>query len=148
MATLGFATFLILFNALINNYRIIFSSSFSFLLTLSLVRGTLSSINIISLLLLVLMSLLAGIVLSMTIFLVKRQATAKVGMSSLSILAGVIAPACPSCAIGLLSVLGVGSFLAILPFKGLELGVIAVFALFISILYLSKKIAAKVCDVR
>jgi len=45
-------------------------------------------------------------------------------------------------------VLGVGSFLAILPFKGLELGVIAVFALFISILYLSKKIAAKVCDVR
>jgi plastocyanin len=93
------------------------------------------------------MSILAGIVVAMTIYLVKRQIKGNLKASSSSILVSLIAPACPSCAIGLLSVLGFGGFLAVLPFKGLELGFIGLGLLGVSTVYLSNKITTKTSNI-
>ena len=92
------------------------------------------------------MSVLAGIVTAMTVFLVKRQVKWNLKATS-SILVSLIAPACPSCGIGLLSILGFGGFLAMLPFKGLELGFISIGLLGVSIIYLSNKITTKTCSI-
>jgi len=140
-------TFLIFsFNAVINNYRILISD-FSFKLFFSLIGGTINSMRATSLILLITMSILAGVVLSMSIYLLRRQIKANVSASFSSILVSLVAPACPSCAIGLLSVLGFGSFLAVLPFKGLELGVLGIALLITSTIYLSGKIVTKTCDI-
>jgi len=139
--------FLFLFNVTINNYRLLFSE-FSFRLFFSLVRGSLQSIAATSLVLLTVLSFLAGIVVSFTVFLLKRQISSGVPLSASSLLVSLAAPACPSCAIGLLSVLGLGGFLAFLPFKGLELGVLGILVLFFFLASLSKKIMTTVCSLK
>jgi len=68
-------------------------------------------------------------------------------MVQASVLVSIVAPACPSCAIGLLSILGLGGFLAVLPFKGLELGVLGVVVLIFSTVYLSGKIVTNTCTI-
>ncbi|NQV92015.1 hypothetical protein HQ489_06085 [Candidatus Woesearchaeota archaeon] len=146
ISSLIFAFLVFAFNVLINNYRILISN-FTLKLFFSLLVGTIYVMSITSFILLIVMSLLSGIVFSMSIFLVKRQITSNIGASSSTLLVSLIAPACPSCAIGLLSTLGFGSFLAVLPFKGLELGVFGVILLGISVVYLSNKIVTKTCDI-
>ncbi len=145
-ATSSAAIFLFLFNTLINNYRILFSD-FSFSLFFSLLFGTISIMATSSLVLLIIISVLTGIVLAMIVFVVKRQVKGSIGASLSGIFVGLISPACPSCAIGLLSVLGMGGFLAILPFKGIELGFLGIGLLVLSIVYLSNKIATKTCSI-
>src|SRR3989338_6355481 len=125
-----------LFNALINNYSILFSN-FSFLLFFSLLKGTIFTMTAYSFILHIIISFLVSIVAAMTIFLVKRQVKGTLGMSSSGILASFIAPGCPSCAAGILSMLGVGGFLAILPFKGYELWFFGVGLLGVSTVSLS-----------
>ena len=123
--TLGVALVIYLFNTLVNNYRILFYN-FSFPLLFSLIQGTFVSMTPLSLFLLIIISLLAGIVTAMTVFLIKRQVTGQIVASSSGIIVSLITPTCPSCAIGLLSVLGFGGFLTVLPFKGLELGIVGI----------------------
>ncbi len=144
VVTFSVALVIFLFNTLVNNYRILFSD-FSFSLFFSLLLGTLASMTTFSVVLLIVMSVLAGIVLAMTVFLVKKQVQGSVGAGSSGILVSLVAPACPSCAIGLLSVLGAGGFLSVLPFKGLELGFLGVSLLSLSTVYLSNKITTKTC---
>lgn len=146
LVTFSVALVIFLFNTLVNNYRILFSD-FSFLLLFSLLIGTLASMTAFSVVLLFVMSILAGIVTAMTICLVKRQVKGNLGASSAGILMSFIAPACPSCAIGLLSVLGFSGFLAVLPFKGLELSFLGTGLLGISVVYLSNKITTKTCSI-
>ena len=140
------ALILFLFNVLVNNYRILFSD-FSLTLFFSLLSGTTLSMTKFSIMLLFLMSLLAGIVIAMTFFLLKRQVRGNFKMSSSSVLVSLIAPACSSCAIGLLSVLGLGGFLAVLPFKGIEIGFVGIGVLGASTIYLSNKITTKTCSI-
>ena len=142
-----FAFFIFAFNALINNYKILFSN-FSFKLFGSLLLGTLYSMTNFSLILLAITSVLAGIVLSMTVFLVQRQIGGTLGASSSGVLMSVVAPACPSCAIGLLSTFGMGGFLAFLPFKGIELGILGIALLSVSLVFLSGKIVTKTCEIK
>lgn len=144
--TFSVALALFLFNTLVNNYRILLSD-FSLSLFFLLLSGTISTMTTLSLLLLITLSVLAGVVISMTIFLVKRQVKGSVGASTSGIFVSLIAPACPSCAIGLLSVLGMGGFLAFLPFRGLELGFLGMGLLGVSTVYLSKKITTKTCSI-
>jgi len=144
--TIGFSIVVFLFNALINNYKLLLSS-FSFKLLFSLTAGIMNTITPTSLVFLVIISILAGIVISMGIFLIRRQIKGNVGVSSASVLVSIVAPACPSCAIGLLSILGLGGFLAVLPFKGLELGVLGVVVLIFSTVYLSGKIVTNTCTI-
>ncbi|MBS3165494.1 hypothetical protein J4444_00070 [Candidatus Woesearchaeota archaeon] len=138
--------FLFLFNILVNNYRILFSD-FSFSLLLSLLSGTLTSMKMYSILLLCLISILAGIVVALSVFLVKKQIKGSMGTSLSTIIVSLITPTCPSCAMGFLSVMGFGGFLAILPFKGLELGLIGIGILGTSVIYLSNKITNKTCNI-
>ena len=143
---IGVALVLFLFNTLVNNYRILFSD-FSFSLFFSLLSGTLTSMTVFSVVLLIIMSILAGVVTAMTVFLVKKQVKGNLMASLPSILVSLIVPACPSCAIGLPSILGFSGFLAMLPFKGLELGFISIGILGVSTIYLSNKITTKTCSI-
>ena len=100
-----------------------------------------------SLIMLILLSILSGVVVSMSFFLVRRQIDGSIATSTSGILIGLLAPSCPQCAIGLLSFLGLGGFLTILPFKGLELGVLGIAILVFSMFYLSNKVVTNVCDI-
>ncbi len=137
---------LFLFNTLISNYKLLWSD-FSILLFWSLVKGTVQSIQPISLSFLIIISGLAGIVVSMSIFLLRKQIALGAGLGSSGILVSILAPTCPSCALGLLSIVGLGGFLAILPFKGLELGFIGIIVLVFSVWFLARKITITVCRV-
>mgnify|MGYP001571375839 CR=1 FL=1 len=142
----GVALFVLSFNLVVNNYRLIFSQ-FSLPLFFSLLRGSLASIATVSLAFILITAILAGIVVAMATFLVRRQV--KHSASSLSsLLISIITPTCPSCAIGLLSVLGLGGFLAFLPFKGLELGVLGIAVLLFFLVFLSKKIMTTTCTIK
>jgi len=138
---------IIVFNLLVNNYKIIFSN-FTPKLVFSLFIGGFYNIETLPLIFLVITSISAGILLSMAVYIIRRQISGSVGMGSSSIAMSVIAPACPSCAIGLVSTLGFGSFFAFLPFRGLELGVFAVIIIAVSIVYMSGKIVTKTCAIK
>ena len=134
------------FNVTINNYKLILSN-FSPRLFFSLLSGAFVTMSTTSLVLLIIMSVLAGIVTAMSVFLIKRQIKGSAAGSS-SVLVGIIAPSCPSCAVGLLSVLGLGGFIGFLPFKGAELGIIGISIMLISLVYLSKKVVTKTCKIK
>ncbi|MBS3137309.1 hypothetical protein J4232_02660 [Candidatus Woesearchaeota archaeon] len=135
-----------LFNVFINNYSIIFSN-FSFLLFFSLLKGAIFTMTAYSFIFYILTLFLASIVAAMVIFLVRRQVNGTLGMSSSGIIVSLIAPSCSSCAIGILSMLGVGGFLAILPFKGAELWFFGVGLLGVSTVSLSNRIITKTCSI-
>jgi len=145
--TVVFGLIIFSFNALISNYKILISD-FSLKLLFSLLAGTSTAMPTVSFIFLITMSVLAGIVLSMSIFLLRRQIKGSMGFTSSGILVSIVAPACPSCAIGLLSVLGLGGFLTVLPFKGVELGVMGIILLVFSIGFLSGKIVTKTCAIK
>lgn len=139
----GVAFFLLSFNLVVNNYRLLFSQ-FSFPLLFSLISGSLASIAAVSLVFIIITAVLSGIVVAMATFLVRRQVRNSIGSFS-GLLISIITPTCPSCAIGLLSVLGLGGFLAFLPFKGLELGILGIAVLLFFLVFLSKKITTTIC---
>lgn len=145
--TLITAFIIIAFNLLVTNYRIIFSN-FTPKLVFSLFIGGFYNIETLPLIFLIITSISAGVLLSMGIYIIRRQISGSVGVGSSSIAMSVIAPACPSCAIGLISTLGFGSFFAFLPFRGLELGVLAVIIIAASIIYMSGKIVTKTCSIK
>jgi len=145
--TVVFGVIVFLFNTLITNYQILISN-FTFKLFFSLIAGTLGTMAIIPIILLIIISILSGVVVSMTSFLVRKQIKGTMGASSAGVLVSLTAPACPSCAIGLLSMRGLGGFIAVLPFKGLELGVAGIILLIVSLIFLSGKITTHVCKVK
>ena len=134
-------------NALIGNFKLI-ASQFSLVLMVDLLvsaHGTMSTVSFVSL---IIISLLSGIVFSLSIFLFKRQISYSAGIGVTGIMSSVLAPACSSCALGLAGILGISGFLSVLPFKGLELSVLGIILLGVSLVYLSEKISTKVCDVK
>ncbi len=140
-----FAISIYVLNVAFHNSSFI-TRDFSFSLFLKMIIGFINTIPLLSFIFLIIIAILGGISLTYSIFLLKRQIKQNAYASSSSIIASVLAPACPSCALGLLSILGLSGFLAALPFKGLELGIFAIIILIISIYYLSNKITAKVCE--
>lgn len=142
-----FSIFVFSFNAAIRNYKLLFSE-FSVSLLLNLIIGLHSTMSPVSLVFLILISLLSGIVFSLSIFLLRRQITYSAGIGLSGIITSILTPACSSCALGLAGVLGISGVLSLLPFKGLELGILGIVLLGMSIMYLSGKISTKVCDVK
>jgi len=63
---------------------------------------------------------------------------------------GILAPGCPTCAIGILPVLGIGTaFLASLPFGGLELSALAILFLGFATFKITKKIhKGIICEIK
>ena len=143
--SIGVAVVIFLLNVLVHNYKLLFSDGSLFF---SLVVGFWYTVSPIAFFFLLFLAVFSGVVVSMSLYVLRRQFKIGVAAGSSSFVAGLIAPACPSCALGLLSVVGLGGVVGILPFKGLELGFLAVVVLGWSFIYLSKKIATTVCEIK
>ena len=140
-----FAFIIFSVNPLIRNYRLVTENP-EFIITVILAAPSSTAIGPFTTMTLV--AVLAGIVLAFSIFLVTRQIKSGIAAGASGIIVGLLAPSCPACAIGILSVVGLGGFLSVLPFKGQELGVIGVLILVGSMFFLSNKIATKVCKLK
>ena len=138
---------LLSFNALFRNYKLLWNQ-FSFKLLFSLIYGFLASLTISALILIMVISVLGGIVVTGSIFLLRRQISSGLPAGALGIATAIIAPACPACAVGLFGLLGITGALTFLPLQGLEFSIIAIVFLLLSLLYVSKKITTVVCEVR
>lgn len=141
------AVVLMSLNALVRNYKLLWSN-FSFSLMYSLVVGLWTSFTLGAFIILIIISLLGGVIVSMSVFLLQRQLATSASMGASGIIIAVLAPACPSCALGLFSILGLSGLLAFLPLKGLELGIMGIILLLGTITYISHKIATTVCEVK
>jgi len=141
----GFTFIAMAFNLLVTNFSLL-KNQFSIGLFFTLLFGSMAAMPKFSLSLLVIMAILGGVVTSMSIFLVTRQVSGAAAGSS--VLLAVIAPACPSCAIGPLAALGLGGYLAVLPFRGVEIGILGLVVLVGALLFLSTKITTKICGVK
>lgn len=109
----------------------------------SLVLGFHKSVTISSYISLVLISILIGILASLMVFRLTAIKSGKnIGLASgMGIALGIIAPSCAACGVGLAAVFGItGTMLALLPFKGLEISLLAIALLFISIWNLSARL--------
>lgn len=135
-------------NALFHNYKLVFSKNVSWPIVFSLIKGFHHTMAVYSIFYLVMISLLTGILLSMSYYLIKRQVSSSAYAGGVGIIMSILAPGCSSCALGVLGLLGLGGFLTILPFKGIELGVIGIIAIIISIFIISRKVMAQTCSVR
>jgi hypothetical protein len=145
--TVIFAILIYSLNVVSHNPSFIIKN-FSFLLLYNLVVGFIHTVPMSSFIFLIIIAILGGISLTYSVYLLRRQIKSNAYASSSSIIASILAPACPSCALGLFGILGLGGFLAALPFKGLELGILAIIVLIISIYYLSNKILTKSCEIK
>lgn len=147
LITMVSGVILISLNAVVRNYSLLWHQ-FSISLLFSLITGSISSLTISALVLLSFISLLGGIVFSMSLFLLRRQLTMNASLGLPGIIVAILAPACPSCALGLLSTLGIGGVLAFLPLGGTEFGLLGIVILMVSIGYLSRKIVTKTCEIK
>jgi len=116
-------------------------------MTYSLIRGFPQTTTSASLFFLIILSILSGIIISFTIYLISRQIKSG-AYAGTSVLVSLIAPACPSCAVGLFGLIGIGGLASILPFKGLEIGFIGVLVVIFSIFYLAKKVETNTCSIK
>lgn len=98
------------------------------------------------------LSLLVGILVSLlfyrfyTIDKINRKKSGFFG--GLGILVGIAAPGCVACGVGLLSLLGLTSALAALPFQGHEVIVIAVILVGFSVVNISRKLYNPLCELK
>ncbi len=146
--TIIFSLIVFSLNAIFRNYKLLWDQ-FSFSLLFNLIRGTFMATSTSTLVSLIIISLLSGIILSFTIYLIKRQVSSSgVSTSISSILVAIVAPACPSCAVGLFGVVGLGGLISYLPFRGAEIGPLAILLIAISLGYLSKKVVTNTCGIK
>lgn len=131
-----------LFNAIVSNfYNFIyffrendFFPSMSFLFTL--IKGFHKTIIPVSVFTIILIGLLSGVLISLLFYRYKAlNGVEKIGLfAGISLFFGAFIPGCVSCGVGLISLFGLGSALASLPFKGNEVSWLAVFLLIFSII--------------
>jgi len=143
--SLTFAFLVFSLNPLLRNYRLL-KAEFSLPLALRLIIASPMTSETLSVLMLFCLSVLSGMVLSLSLFVIKRQISQSANVGLIGTLIGIAAPACPSCALGLLGAFSVGGLLTFLPFKGKELGVLGIILLLSSLFYLSRKIETTVCS--
>ena len=147
LLTIIFAVAIYSLNALIHNYRLVFDQ-FSFLVMFNLILYFHQTIGFSSYLFLAVLSVLTGVIVAMSVYLLRRQIKTGVYASSSGFIASLLAPACPSCALGIFGMIGLGGFISVLPFKGLELGILGLLIVVVSMFYLGKKINTTVCEIK
>jgi hypothetical protein len=135
-------------NALFHNFKLVFSENFKWGIVFSLIRGFHNTMASYSVVFLVVISLLTGVLISMGIYLVKRQISSGIYAGGTGIIMSIIAPACSSCALGLVGLLGLGGFLSILPFKGAEIGLLGIAVVIIALIIISKKVVTQTCEIK
>jgi len=116
--------------------------SFSSKLTLiaGFLKGIFTASSTLALLEVVLLAVLVSAIFSILMFKIYalRQTSAQdAGASVLAVLTTTTVTTCPSCGISLLSLLGVGSAAALLPFQGRELLALSILILFFSLYHLA-----------
>jgi len=144
LITLITAAVLFSLNAVIRNYKLLFHD-FTFSLLWSLIMGLGVTFTRWGLFSLMAISLGAAMVLSFSLYLIRRQTRSTAGIPGL--LAALLAPACPACALNLFGMIGLGSVVAFLPFKGAELSLAGIIIVIISIVYVSGKVVAQTCEI-
>lgn len=135
-------------NAIVRNYQLIFSKNFSWLILFSLIHGFHRTIPVYSVFYLITISSLTGVLVSMSYYLVKRQINSGIYTSGTGVIMSILAPACSSCAIGIFGLLGLSGIVTILPFKGIELGIVGVIVIVISGVILAKKVVTYSCQIK
>lgn len=93
--------------------------------------------------LLLIISVLTGMLVSLMVYKARlslKASHASNVFTSLGILAGAFVPGCAACGIGLAALLGLGTSLATLPFKGAELSVLAIGLLVFALASVSKNL--------
>jgi len=132
--------------------RLVWTSGlFSFTQRIGLTSQTLlqvfSHFSLASLVLTIIIIIMTGINISLLFYYVKKSARLRrsTGMSLLGVIVGILGVGCSSCGSVLLtSVIGLSatsSILGILPFKGLEINILAIVLLGVSIVMIAKKIS-------
>ena len=97
---------------------------------------------------LMIISLLSALLIVSTFFAYRQNQQMNSSYGNGGIILGMLAPACPSCGIGAISLLGFGGLAAVLPFGGQEIAILAVLVLLGSFVYVSKQISAPSCKVK
>lgn len=99
----------------------------------------------------VVLSLLFGVMISLLFYryeVVQNPGMKKVGLlGGIGVVLGAAAPGCASCGVGVLSVIGLGSFLSVLPFQGKEVLYLAIALTGFSVWNISGKLYNPVCNV-
>lgn len=139
--------------ALLLNYSLILSTISSGNISLALdllpvlVLGYAQTTTTFSVIMSVVISLAVGLNFALVAFkLIEMASIGGEGASSMGGMAlAVLAPACPACATTIFAFAGLSSFLAILPFKGTEIKVLALFLLLGSAFYITRQIDKEVC---
>jgi hypothetical protein len=142
----------IAFNIGIVNYRL-FLNFPSFKVAQAVFLGTFLTLPIHSIILLFISSIFIGLLISLLVYHIKSvkesESLTKTSSSGfVGMILGIIAPACASCGIGLVALLGFTGLIGALPFAGLEIGIAGIFLLGISIFSISAKITNKTCELR
>ncbi len=102
---------------------------------------------------LVILSLMFGMLFSLISYKTKmiKSVSGKVGiLVTLGIFLGILAPGCPACSVGILSVMGIGATaLSFLPFGGLSILIISIGIMSFSVYKISKDINKGIlCEVK
>lgn len=136
---------LILFNIGIVNYRL-FLGLPKLSLASTVFFGTFSALPWRSVVTILLSAALSGVLVSMLIYHINTLRSLGNFSGLGGVFLGVVAPACSSCGVGLIAILGGAGFVGSLPFGGFEISVLAIGILSIAIYSLSNKIVKKTCD--
>lgn len=123
---------------IITNFYKTYNFPRALVLTFDLILNFKKTILFSSFLSLVIISILTSIILILMIYnfkFIKKPIAKKTGFfASIGIFLGVFAPGCVACGLGLAGLFGLATSFAILPFKGKEISLIAIFILSFSIL--------------
>jgi hypothetical protein len=85
----------------------------------------------------VLFGILFTLVLCKTEFAKSTEAKKTGIIASIGLFLGILAPGCAACGVGLLSLIGLGAAVAVLPYNGLEISIVAILIMVYSIYHFS-----------
>lgn len=146
MVLAGAALLFYILNALITSWRTIVSViselgiSTGSIVVFNILAGFWKVMPVSSAVTLILISILTGMLIALMLYKFEftRETSARAGVfSSIALFLGFLVPGCASCGIGLAALLGLSASFATLPFKGLELSVLALGILGLSIFRVS-----------
>ena len=109
-----------------------------------------STILLSSFIMIIVLSFLTGILFSLVIYKVnlRRKSSSKIGaLSFTGMFLGIFALGCTACGLGLVAFFGLAASFATLPFKGLEISILAMVILTISILRFSYTLFDDTCSI-
>lgn len=137
----------LIFNPIAPNYSIFDKA----LLVLKLLGGLITNNTLITITILIVTSLLAGINVALLFFKIKTLKSVNYkesGLGTGGTLTSILASGCSSCGISVLSMIGIAGGLAFLPFGGIELSFLGIILLLFSLYWISKEITnCQVCKV-